>query len=732
MRCQACGTENEEGRKFCGECGAPLTVRCGGVRDRERARREVLRRVRRGAAAPSPRRSPAACRAGRRAAAGLDPLRRPGRVHHAVGGPRRRGRARAPVALLRHLPDADRPLRRHRREVHRRRGDGGVGRAGGDGGRRRAGGARGARPGRRGRGARRGGRLARAARPRRRAHRRGGGHDRRRRPRGWWPATWSTPPRGIQSVAEPGTVLVGESTKRATEAAVVYEDAGAHELKGKAEPVRLWRAVRVVAGVGGAQPRRPASRRRSSAATASCALIKELFHASADEAGPARLGRSGSPGSASRGSPGSSSSTSTAWPRTCCWHRGRCLPYGEGVAFWALAEMVRARARIAEGEDAESQRAKLHAAVEELDPRRGRAALRRAAAGAPARPRGRAPRRAREPVRAWRLFFERLADDEADGARLRGHAVGRRGAARLHRVPAGLVARPSALRDHARPARADRAASDLGRRQAQLTSLYLEPLATRRDGRRCSPDSSPGCPTSCAAASCERAEGMPLYAVETVRMLLDRGLLVQRGARYRPAGDDRDARGARDAACAGRGAPGRPRAGDERRLLQDAAVLGKTFTVEGARDAERAAAAEVEPVLAGARAQGGAVAPGRPALAGAGPVRVPAGPGAAGGVRDAVEARPARQAPGRRGGARGGRGRAGRGRRRPLPGGLPGRSGRRRRGRDRTARGRGIAPGRPARGVARRRPRGTALLRAGGGVRRWIRSSRQTCSSMPG
>ena len=50
----------------------------------------------------------------------------------------------------------------------------------------------------------------------------------------------------IQSAAEPGSVLVGEATKRASEAAIVYEDAGSHELKGKAESVRLWRASRVV------------------------------------------------------------------------------------------------------------------------------------------------------------------------------------------------------------------------------------------------------------------------------------------------------------------------------------------------------------------------------------------------------------------------------------------------------------------------------------------------------
>ena len=47
-------------------------------------------------------------------------------------------------------------------------------------------------------------------------------------------------------------MLVGEVTRRATDQAIVYETAGEHELKGKSEPVALWRALRVVSGVGGA------------------------------------------------------------------------------------------------------------------------------------------------------------------------------------------------------------------------------------------------------------------------------------------------------------------------------------------------------------------------------------------------------------------------------------------------------------------------------------------------
>src|ERR1035438_2124141 len=57
----------------------------------------------------------------------------------------------------------------------------------------------------------------------------------------------------VQAEADPGTVLVGNATRGATEAALVYEDLGERALKGKADPVRLWRALRVVAMVGGAQ-----------------------------------------------------------------------------------------------------------------------------------------------------------------------------------------------------------------------------------------------------------------------------------------------------------------------------------------------------------------------------------------------------------------------------------------------------------------------------------------------
>src|SRR4029079_11922453 len=91
----------------------------------------------------------------------------------------------------------------------------------------------------------------------------------------------------IQSAADPGSVFVGDTTRRATEAAIAYEDGGTHSLKGKAEPVPLYRAARVLAARGGAQMAvalEPPFEGRDR----ELRLVKELFHASAEE-GKAQL-----------------------------------------------------------------------------------------------------------------------------------------------------------------------------------------------------------------------------------------------------------------------------------------------------------------------------------------------------------------------------------------------------------------------------------------------------------
>ena len=90
----------------------------------------------------------------------------------------------------------------------------------------------------------------------------------------------------------------------------------------------------------------------------------------------------------------------------------------------------------------------------------------------------------------------------------------------------------------------------------------------------------PGLPEEIRAQVLARAEGVPLYAVETVRMLIDRGALVQEGDVYRPVGpiESLDVPETLHALIAARLDALAP---EERRLLQDGSVLGKTFTAEG-------------------------------------------------------------------------------------------------------------------------------------------------------
>jgi class 3 adenylate cyclase len=398
----------------------------------------------------------------------------------------------------------------------------------------------------------------------------------------------------IQSAAEPGAVLVGEATRRATEAAIAYEPAGRHELKGKAEPVAVHRALRVTANRGGAQKSvglEPpfVGRERE------MRLAKELFHASAEEGkaqlvsvvGIAGIGKSRLAWEFEKYVDGLADNF---W-----WHRGRCLAYGDGVAYWALAEMVRMRAGILEEEGPETALAKLQASIREhigdageqewLEPRLAHL-LGLAERTAPDR---------EDLFSAWRLFFERLAEQGPAILLFED----------LQWADAGLLDFIEYLlewsRNHplyvlalARPELAERRPT-LGATGRNATTLSLEPLSAAAmeqllDGF------VPGLPVELREQILDRAEGVPLYAVETVRMLLDRGLLVREGDVYRPTGKV----GALDvpetlhALVAARLDGLEP---EERRLLQDASVLGKSFTKAGLAALSGLSEAELEPLV---------------------------------------------------------------------------------------------------------------------------------------
>ena len=213
----------------------------------------------------------------------------------------------------------------------------------------------------------------------------------------------------IQSVAPPGAVFVGDATKHASEAAIDYQDAGEHELKGKTEPVALYRAVRVVGTIGGTM-RATGIEPPFTGRDRELRMIKELFHSTAEERrahlvsvlGLAGIGKSRLSWEFEKYIDGLIDDSR--------WHRGRCLAYGEGVAFWALSEMVRGRAGILEDEESSSARHKLHVSVLEHigDPEEQRFVEPRLAHLLGLEERG--PGDQENLFSAWRIFFERMSE----------------------------------------------------------------------------------------------------------------------------------------------------------------------------------------------------------------------------------------------------------------------------------------------------------------------------------
>jgi class 3 adenylate cyclase/tetratricopeptide (TPR) repeat protein len=382
----------------------------------------------------------------------------------------------------------------------------------------------------------------------------------------------------IQAAAQSGGVFVGDSTKRASDAAIAYEDAGPHELKGKAEPMQLWRAVRVVGlrrGVMTSSALEPPFVGRDR----ELRLVKEHYHATADEhrtnlvsvIGVGGIGKSRLAWEFEKYFDGLADD---AW-----WHRGRCLAYGDGVAFWALAEMVRGRAGIVEDEDSVSASAKLRAIVDDIvpDPNERRFVEPRLAQllGLEDRP----PGDEANLFAAWRLFFERMSD--ADPVIMVFEDIHWADSALLDFIEHMLDwsrERPIFILTLSRPELLDRRPT-WGAGKRGFTSIFLEPLPPEAmETLLAGP--LPGLPLEILEKILERAEGVPFYAVETVRMLLDRGLIVREGNVYRATRpiETLEVPETLQALIAAR-LDGL--ATEERRLLQRASVLGKSFTLQG-------------------------------------------------------------------------------------------------------------------------------------------------------
>ena len=372
-------------------------------------------------------------------------------------------------------------------------------------------------------------------------------------------------------------MLVGEATYRATSNAISYEPAGERVLKGKTTPVPAWRAVAVVArrgGSGRASTLEPPFVGRED----ELQQLKDLFDATGRERKPRLVTVIGQAGIGK---------SRLAWEfekyldgvvETAYWHEGRTPAYGEGISYWALAEMVRLRAQITEGEDAASARPKLTAMLEQfLDDPEERRFVEPRLAGLLGL--AELPSDGREELfAAWRTLFERIAaqaptvlvfvDMHWADQGLLDFVEDLLAWARTSPIFVVALARPELL--ERRP--------DWGSAVRSLTRINLEPLvapemAQLLDGL------VPGLPEEAVARIVERSEGIPLYAVETVRMLLDTGSVVPEDDHYVLHGDLSELAVAETlhALIAARLDANSP---EDRSLIQDGAVLGLSFTLE--------------------------------------------------------------------------------------------------------------------------------------------------------
>ena len=381
----------------------------------------------------------------------------------------------------------------------------------------------------------------------------------------------------LQGVAPPGAVLVGESTRRATADAIAYEQAGEQLLKGKTAPVPAWRAVSVT-GMRGGAGRRDALEAPFVGRDEELRLLKELFHATVRENKPRLVTVIGQAGIGKSRLGWEFEKYIDGVTQTAYWHAGRSPSYGEGISFWALAEMVRERATIAEGEPPDVSRQKLAECLDEwltdaeerhwVEPRLA------GLLGLDEMPGG----QREELFAAWRTFFERIADRDpvilvfkdlhwADAGLLEfiEHLLTW---SRTHPIYVVAMTRPDILERH----------PSWGSGVRNATTIALEPLADEPMGELLR-GLVPGLPEDAVAAIVARAEGVPLYAVETVRMLIDREQLVLAGGGYALAEpiDRLAVPETLHALVAARIDANTP---EDRSLLADGAVLGQSFTLK--------------------------------------------------------------------------------------------------------------------------------------------------------
>jgi tetratricopeptide (TPR) repeat protein len=382
----------------------------------------------------------------------------------------------------------------------------------------------------------------------------------------------------LQSAAAPRTVLVGRATQEVTAAAIDYASPVTLEVKGKETPVQAWEALRVAAGRGG-EGRALGLTPPFVGREHDMRLLKDLLHATTRERRARLVSIIGQPGIGKTRLVQEFENYVDGLSEDIYWHTGRSPSYGDGVTYWALGEMIRRRCGIAETDNDHRSRTKLLTALAEYVPDPDdRAWLEPRIAGLLGL--GDVPDIDRsELFGAWRLFFERVADRGTVVMVFEDLHWGDDGVLdfvelliqRSSQFPILLItlARPDLL--ERRPGWAAGTANALGMQLAPLADIAVEKLVTGM---------VPGAAHEVADVIVPRAGGIPLYAVEFVRMLVNRGRLIEEDGVWSLVDEVGEVE-VPDSLVGVVGARIDQLPGTSRLALENASVLGHSFTADG-------------------------------------------------------------------------------------------------------------------------------------------------------
>ena len=366
----------------------------------------------------------------------------------------------------------------------------------------------------------------------------------------------------LQSAAPVGAVIVDDATMRSTGSSIAYESLEPVEAKGKAVPIPAWRAVEARSRVG--QPE-AATRTPFVGREHERTLLLETFLRAERESSVQLVTVVGEPGIGKSRLVTELRTALDDRPEFVTWRHGRCPPYGEGITFWALGEIVKSEAGILESDDPAAARRKLAEIAAGTFPDEAEAtwlAARLAPLVGAETDAASASRE--ESFTAWRRFLEEMAARRpcvlvvedlhwADDALLEF----------LEHLLDWSAPAPLLLLCTARPELFERRPT-WGGGQRNATTISLSPLTREDAGRLLQTllDRSV-LPAETQALLLDRAGGNPLYAEQFARMLVEHegteGLAVPESVH---------------ALVAARLDTLRPELKD---LLHDAAVVGRVF-----------------------------------------------------------------------------------------------------------------------------------------------------------